>query len=204
MNARVKKLTLVGVTYNIECIDGLTFLISSRLRSWERRIRPNLRKIIRKLKTAGYYDYVLSADIVIVILSSSPGEQLAFVYTPAQSEHHPVLFINSGGLMNLEISWNASLFVHEATHVFQAYYLSALESKKREVTEKDASRMQIKFLKHCKSAQRARDIENGLRQKRGYWEWLDSAPINEEERRDVERLNYSLDILTALMRHIII
>lgn len=200
----MKKLSLVGVTYNIECIDGLTFLIPSRLRSWERRIRTNLRKIIHKLRTTGYYNYVLSADMIIVILSSSSGEQLAFVYTPGRNAHHPVLFINSSGLINLEISWNASLFVHEATHVFQEYYFSASKSKKREVTEKDASRMQIKFLKHCKSAQRARDLENGLRQKRGYWEWLDSAPINEEERRDVERLNYSLDILTALMRHILI
>lgn len=200
----MKKLTLAGVTYNIECIDGLTFLIPSRLRNWERRIRTNLRKIIHKLRAAGYYDYVLSADIVIVILSSSPGEQLAFVYTPQRSEHRPVLFINSSGLMKLGTSWNASVFIHEATHVFQEYYFSASESKKREVTEKDASRMQIKFLKHCKNAQRARDLENGLRQKRKHWEWLDSAPINEEKRRDVERLNYSLDILTALMRHILI
>lgn len=200
----MKKLTLIGAAYNIECIGGLTFLIPSRLRSWERRIRTNLRKIVRKLKTAGYYDYVISADMVTVILSSNPNEQLAFVYTPARSEHRPVLFMNSGGLMELGTTWNASVFAHEATHVFQEYYLSASESKKREVTEKDASRTQIKFLKRCKSAQRARDMENGLRQKRKHWEWLDSAPINEEERNDVERVNYSLDILTALMRHILI
>lgn len=161
----MKKLALVDVTYSIECIGGLIFLIPSRLRSWERGIRTNIRKIVHKLRIEGYYDYVLSADMVILILSSGQDEQLAFVYTPARSEHHPVLFINSGGLIKLGTTWNASVFIYEATHVFQEYYFSASESEKREVTEKDASRTQIKFLKRCKNFQIARDAGHRKRTK---------------------------------------
>jgi len=201
----VQKMTLAGTVYSVECIGGLDFLIPYRMRPIEQSIRTNIKKIIKKLKTTGWYNYVLAADMLIVIMPSPRNEQFALVRTSNQSAHRPVFFINSGGLINFGISWNASVFVHEATHVFQKYYLSGMSLKKlRRQEENDASRMQILFLKRCGCVGMARYLKNQLKKTRGWWEWLDSGPTNEEEHRDADLNEHCSLILAELMPYILI
>ena len=46
----MKKLMLASISYNIRDIEGLVFLIPSRLRRFERPVENNLRKVVALLK----------------------------------------------------------------------------------------------------------------------------------------------------------
>lgn len=198
----MKKLTLAGVSYNIHDIAGIPFLIPYRLSKFERPIRANIQKVIALLKKKGWYEYILMAEMVMIVMPSPRNEQFMLVCTSEKSAYRPVFFMDSGGLIKLGAQWNASQFVHEATHVFQHYYFSGQKRKDRRKCEEDACEEQIRFLGLCGCTSDIRRVQRRLKDPRGWWEYLDTGAKSKEEHYDAERYKHTNHIMNDLISHI--
>ncbi len=202
----MKKLSLSGVSCVIRNIEGLIFLIPSRLKKFEGAIGAKLRNIVALLKKKGWYAYVLMADFPTVVVSSRPSGQFALLYGGRADVYPRVFFADSGLIMKQSTAWGASMLVHEATHVFQDHYFSRHERLDRKKKEADACREQIRFLRRCKCPRSTIDhIEpkNWLKKKRGWWEYLDSNPVTRTERYNDRRRRHCDLLHEDLVPHIL-
>lgn len=193
--------TLGGIAFSLLRIDGMGFLIPVSLRPFERSVHDNIKKIIGKLRKAGWYDYVLTADMLTVIMPSPQNGQFALLRSRPHEFHQPLFFTDSGGLQSTGILWSASLFVHEATHVFQKYYFSKhVRDNDHRLVESDACRMQARFLRRMRCTRLARYLMGLLKEPRGFWEWYHTEAINKDERYSARRHALSERIYKDLRR----
>lgn len=198
----MKKLTLVGISYNVCNIKGMIFLIPSRLRKFERPIEKNARKAVKLLKRKGWYEYVLMADVITVIVPSKKKGDFGEVFMATAECPFPVYLSDSGMATGTSVHWVASVLVHEATHVFQEYYLSVSALKDPRKQEVDACREQKRFLRRCKRTSYIAHIERQLKKGREWWKYLYEKPETKRGRYCLKRDVYFNRIRDRLIRRI--
>lgn len=179
----MKKLMLASISYNIRDIEGLVFLIPSRLRRFERPVENNLRKVVALLKEKGWREYILMADFPTVVVSSPPKGNFGLLFGREIDRCRRVFFVDSGLMAKQPVAWIASALVHEATHVFQQNYFSHEEMENRKKKEVDACGEQLRFLGRLGGVRwYMREIRRMLKKSRGWWEYLDNGPTTKQER----------------------
>ncbi|OGZ08287.1 MAG: hypothetical protein A3C93_05155 [Candidatus Lloydbacteria bacterium RIFCSPHIGHO2_02_FULL_54_17] len=198
----MKKLTLAGVSYDIRDIEGMIFLVPSRLRKFERRIEADLKKSVTLLKKKGWYEYVLMADMIVVTVPSKRKGDFGEVFMATAECPYPVYFSDSGMTASTSIHWVASVLVHEAMHVFQEYYLSLEALKDPRKQEVDACREQKRFLRRCKRTSYISHIDRQLKKGREWWKYLYEKPKTKRGRYCLKRDIYFDRVRDKLARHI--
>lgn len=195
----MQKLTLVGVSYTVMNIEGMTFLIPTHLRRFERDVISKIKKSFALLKKTGWYEYVAMAEMITILVPSLPSGKIGLVING--DAPCGVFLGDTGAIAGFSVPWFASVFVHEATHVLQKHYLPAKKYRSIKNRELDACREQVKFLRSCARFALIKRIRRAIRKKRPWWSTLHKPPKTAKEKRVVERHAYFSKIHDALIPH---